>query len=296
MKYAFVSKYSDQLPVVHLCAFVNVSPSSYYRWVHNPVSKRDLNNFDLDAEIEVIFNEHKGRYGAKRIYETLKDNDWKVTVERVSKRMKLMNLIPKAARKHKATTDSNHNNHVSDNIILQDFKAQRPNQKWVTDITYIRTQEGWLYLCVFIDLFSRRVIGWSMNKRMKADLVCNALKMAMFRRGMPEGVIVHADKGSQYCSDKFQKLIKDYNLTSSMSGKGCCYDNAACESFFGTLKIELVYDEDYLTREAAKTSIFEYMELYYNAKRKHSTINYMTPNEFEYMIQSEHEKCPKLTG
>mgnify|MGYP003676245970 CR=1 FL=1 len=166
----------------------------------------------------------------------------------------------------------------------------------MTDITYINTQEGWLYLCVMIDLHSRMVVGWSMNKRIKADLVCNALRMAMFKRGMPKGVLVHSDKGSQYCSAKFQNLIKKYQLRSSMSGTGCCYDNAACESFFGTLKVESVDDENYQTREKAKRSIFEYIESYYNTKRKHSTINYKTPKEFEFTMKSDLQKCPKLTG
>ncbi|WP_196243065.1 IS3 family transposase [Francisella tularensis] len=140
------------------------------------------------------------------------------------------------------------------------------------------------------------VIGWSMDSRMKADLVCSALNMALFRRNFPRGVIIHSDKGSQYCSKQFQDIVKDNWLLSSMSSKGCCYDNAACESFFGTLKVELVHDENYKTREEAKSSIFEYIEAYYNTKRKHSTINYMTPNQFEYIMENEVANCPKLTG
>jgi transposase InsO family protein len=140
------------------------------------------------------------------------------------------------------------------------------------------------------------VVGWSMNKRMKAQLVCDALHMAMFKRGMPKGVLIHSDKGSQYCSKEFQNLVTKYDLTSSMSGTGCCYDNAACESFFGTLKVELINDENYRTREEAKSSTFEYIEAYYNTKRKHSTINYKTPREFEYMMKSQLQKCPNLTG
>jgi transposase InsO family protein len=210
--------------------------------------------------------------------------------------MKILGLQPKASRKFKTTTDSNHNKQVSANLLEQNFTALDKNHKWVTDITYIRTQEGWLYLCVIIDLFSRAVIGWSMDSRMKADLVCGALNMALFRRNFPSGVIIHSDKGSQFCSKQFQDIIKDNWLLSSMSGKGCCYDNAACESFFGTLKVELVHDENYKTREEAKSSIFEYIEAYYNTKRKHSTINYMTPNQFEYIIENEIKKCPKLTG
>ncbi|WP_212789131.1 IS3 family transposase [Francisella halioticida] len=173
----------------------------------------------------------------------LKDKGWKVIQPRVSKRIKLLGLQAKASKKYKVTTNSDHDKKVAGNLLDQDFDAQDINQKWVTDITYIPTQEGWLYLCVIIDLFSRVVIGWSMDKRMKAEIVCNTLNMALFRRDFPTGVIIHSDRGTQYCSEKFQNLISDNWLLSSMSSKGCCYDNAACESFFGTLKVELVHDE-----------------------------------------------------
>lgn len=284
------------MPVTTLCKSLNVSTSSYYRWIHEPIGKRQSNDAELDDAITTIFNEHKSRYGSVRIYKELKDMGWKVTQPRVSKRMKLLGLHAKAARKHKKTTDSHHNKHVSNNFLEQNFTALSVNHRWVTDITYIPTQEGWLYLCVIIDLFSRAVIGWAMDARMKADLVCSALNMALFRRNFPSGVIIHSDKGSQYCSKQYQDVIKEYWLLSSMSYKGCCYDNAACESFFGTLKVELVHDENYKTREEAKLSIFEYIEAYYNTKRKHSTINYMTPNQFEYIMENEEVNCPKLTG
>ena len=275
---------------------MEVSVSAYYRWVENPVSKMDLRHYELDTEIQAIFNKHKNRYGSKRIYEELKDNDWNVTDKKVSERMKLMNLIAKANKPFVKTTDSNHNQYVAPNLLEQDFSADMPNKKYVTDITYVPTSEGWLYLCVMIDLYSRMVIGWSMADHMRSELVCNALEMAMFRRAMPTGTIVHSDKGSQYCSKDFQDNLKKYQLTSSMSGKGCCYDNAACESFFGTLKVELCDDENYKTREEAKSSIFEYIESYYNVERKHSTINYVTPKEFESIMESQQSNCPKFAG
>lgn len=279
-----------------LCKVTGVSTSAYYRWLKTPISKRQVNDNQLDKAIVAVFNEHEARYGATRVHRTLQDQGWKVTEERVSRRMKLMGLVSKAARRYKVTTDSDHNKHVSDNLLQQDFNAKKPNEKWVTDISYIPTGEGWLYLCVVIDLYSRAVIGWAMDKRMKARLVCDALEMALFRRHFPIGTIVHSDKGSQYCSSDFQNLLSKHTLISSMSGKGCCYDNAACESFFGTLKVELVHDENYKTRAEAKTSIFSYIEAYYNTKRKHSTINYMTPRQFEDSMKSENQKCPKLTG
>ena len=275
-----------------LCKVTGVSTSAYYRWLKTPIGKRQVNDNHLDKAIVTIFNEHKARYGATRVHRTLQDQCWKVTEERVSRRMKLMGLVSKAARRYKVTTDSDHNKHVSDNLLQQNFNAKKPNEKWVTDISYIPTEEGWLYLCVVIDLYSRAVIGWAMDKRMKAKLVCDALEMALFRRHFPTGTIVHSDKGSQYCSSDFQKLLRKNTLVSSMSGKGCCYDNAACESFFGTLKVELVHDENYKTRTEAKTSIFAYIEAYYNTKRKHSTINYMTPRQFEDTMKYENQKCP----
>jgi len=275
---------------------MSVSESSYYRWVQNPVSKTDLRHYELDTEITAIFNHHQRRYGAKRIYEELKDKNWSITEAKVSERMKLMKLIAKANKPFVKTTDSNHNQYVAPNILQQNFKAAEPNQKYVTDITYVPTDEGWLYLSVIIDLYSRMVIGWSMANHMRAGLVSDTLEMAMFRRGMPTDVIVHSDKGSQYCSKDFQDKINKYQLRSSMSGKGCCYDNAACESFFGTLKVELCDDEEYKTIEEAKSSIFEYIEGYYNTQRKHSTINYMTPKEFEYKMESQLENSPKKWG
>jgi transposase InsO family protein len=291
-----VKKNKNIFLVIDLCEVLNLSTSSYYRWLHEPISKRQQNDAYLDQAIIQIFNEHKSRYVSVRVYNTLTDNGWKITQPRVSKRMKILGLQAKASKRFKVTTDSNHNKEVADNLLDQNFNALDVNHRWVTDITYIPTQEGWLYLCVIIDLFSRAVIGWSMDNRMKADLVCSALNMALFRRDFPSGVIVHSDKGSQYCSEMFQKVIKENWLLSSMSGKGCCYDNAACESFFGTLKVELVHDEKYQTRDEAKSSIFEYIEAYYNAKRKHSTIHYMTPNQFEGIMKNEVQNCPKWTG
>jgi putative transposase len=231
--------------------------------------------------IKNIFFEHKQRYGSTRIFEELKSRGIPCTRPRIAERMHAMGLVAKARRKFKVTTDSNHSKPVAENIIKQNFQADNPNEKWLTDITYIPTQEGWLYLCVFIDLHSRAVIGWSMDQRMKSSLIENALTMALFRRKFPQGVIVHSDKGSQYCSNTYQAMLKANGLICSMSGVGCCYDNAAMESFFHTLKVELVHDENYKTREKAKSSIVEYMECYYNRKRRHSAINYMIPEQFE---------------
>lgn len=276
MKYAFMREHAKQCPIILMAEQFDISTSGYYRWCKQPITQRMRQRNYHDQFIGEIFSEHKGRYGAVRIVEELRDV-YNVRLKRqtVSGHMSRLGLVPKARRKFKVTTDSNHKKSVAPNLLDQDFHAAGPNQKWVSDITYISTNEGWLYLCVVIDLYSRKVIGWSMDKRINRHLVCNALLMALWRRGFPKGVIVHSDRGSQYCSKAYQRLIKAHGLKCSMSGKGCCYDNAACESFFGTLKVELVHSETYPTRERAKASIFEYIEAYYNVKRRHSAINYL---------------------
>lgn len=264
-----------------LCDCLEIPKSIYYSWLNTPFSKRQQHTKELDEMIKLIFAEHKCRYGSTRIAIELKARGIPCTRGTISERMRCLHLVPKARRKFKVTTDSNHKNPVAKNILQQDFTATKPNQKWLTDITYIPTQEGWLYLCVFIDLYSRSIIGWSMSDRLKSALVEDALRMALFRRRFPEGVIVHSDRGVQYCSNAYQHLLAANGLICSMSSVGCCYDNAAMESFFHTLKVELVHDERYETREIAKTSIVEYIECYYNRKRRHSAINYMIPADFE---------------
>lgn len=264
-----------------MCEILEVSKTGYYEWVQEPIGPREKRLLELDSLIQDIFVEHKERYGSTRIFAELKDRGIACTRATIAKRMSSMELKAKAKRKFKATTDSNHGKEVAKNLLNQDFTANTPNQKWVSDITYIPTKEGWLYLCVFIDLYSRSVIGWSMSNRMKAELVVDALTMALFRRKFPSSVIVHSDQGSQYASNKYQALLKANGLICSMSGVGCCYDNAPSESFFHSLKVELVHDENYQTRDIAKSSIVEYIECYYNRKRRHSAINYKIPHFYD---------------
>ena len=270
-------------PVRLLCDSLEISKGIYYEWLNMPINKRQKQTQELDDMIKLIFYEHKCRYGSTRVTIELKARGISCTRRRVSERMKFLNLVAKARRRFKATTDSNHEKPFAKNVLRQDFNTSKPNQKWLTDITYIPTQEGWLYLCVFIDLYSRSIIGWSMNERLTANLVEDALTMALFRRSFPTGVIVRSDRGVQYCSNGYQQLLNANGLICSMSSTGCCYDNAAIESFFHTLKVELVHDENYETREKAKTSIVEYIECYYNRQRRHSAIDYRIPAEFERM-------------
>lgn len=235
----------------------------------------------LDVCIQRIYKEHAGRYGYRRICEELRDLSIRVSLERVRRRMKRLGLKGIQSRKFKHTTNSKHNLPIMPNLLAQNFITARANQAWVGDITYIRVKQQWLYLAVVIDLYSRKVIGWQFGERMNSGLVVGALKLALKNRAYPKGVIVHTDRGSQYCSGQYQRLMKAYDLRASMSGKGNCYDNAACESFFHTLKVEWIYQQKFEAVEQARTAVFWYIEAYYNRQRKHSTLGYLSPVNFK---------------
>lgn len=260
---------------------LSVERSGYYAWLKRIPGKRELANNSLDLKITSLFRVNQQRYGAPRITNELKANNEICSKNRVARRMKYLKLRAKAKRKFRVTTDSKHNLPIAPNLLNRNFHATQPNQKYVGDITYVWTNEGWLYLAVVIDLYSRAVIGWSIQPTMTRQLVCDALTMALWRRGFPRGVLFHSDRGSQYCSSDYQKLLKKYGFTSSMSRKGNCWDNSVAESFFNSLKIELIYDYRYKTREEAKQSIFHYIEAYYNRVRRHSAIGSIAPLVFE---------------
>jgi transposase InsO family protein len=266
-----------------LSASFGVSRAGYYRWRHRLThpSRRRLDREKLDVVVAQAFAARKERSGAPGLTLDLADMGHRHNRKTVAASIRRQGLVAKAAKKFKSTTDSEHDLPVAPNLLGQDFKAEAPNQKWVCDITYLRTSEGWLYLAVVIDLFSRMVVGWSMDKRMKANLVCDALQMAWWRRRMPKGVVVHSDRGSQYCSSLYQALFVKYGLVCSMSGKGNCYDNACAESFFHTLKVEMVHGEALLTREAMRRAVFEYIEIDYNRTRRHGANGYISPLAFE---------------
>ena len=281
MKYGFINKHRQEFCVKIMCSVMSVSRSGYYNWLKFKLGKRAIANMSLDKSIKSIFDAHKMRYGAPRITRALKASGIYASLGRVARRMQIMKLKAVAKQKFKVTTDSQHAKPIYHNVLNRDFTTTAINQKWCSDISYIKTDEGWLYLAVIIDLHSRAIIGWSMDKTMNQNLVCDALLMALFKRKLPVEVVVHSDRGSQYCSNKYRKLIADYKLIGSMSRRGNCWDNAIAESFFHTLKVELVHQCRYKTREIAKQSIFYYMEGYYNRKRMHSAIDYMAPIEVE---------------
>jgi len=281
MRYRFIDTHKKTWPIRLMCQVMVVSSSGYYEWRRRPESAQDQSNRKLDDEIDEVYEEHKQRYGVPRVTKELKERGFQCSKNRVARRMTKLGLKAIQAKKFKKTTDSNHDKPVAPDLLEQDFTASAANQKWVSDLTYVWTDEGWLYLAVIMDLFSRAIIGWSMGKRMTQRLMCDALTMALFRRGFPRGVIIHSDRGSQYCSKAYQRLIKVMGLRCSMGRRATCYDNAAMESFFHTLKVELIYRERYLTRRDAKGAIFEYIETYYNRKRRHSAIGHEIPMLFE---------------
>ena len=235
----------------------------------------------LDDKVNKAFVDSKERDGARRIQEELAESGDKHDIKTIAASMKRQNLVAKAARKFKYTTDSKHNLPIAPNLLAQNFKATAPNQKWAGDITYIATSEGWLYLAVVIDLYSRQVVGWSMSTRMTSTLVCDALSMALFRRGFPKNVIVHSDRGSQYCSKDYRALLESHDLIQSMSRKGNCWNNACVESFFHSLKVEAIQYEPIMSRSEMRQAIFEYIEVDYNRTRRHSALGYLSPVNFE---------------
>lgn len=263
---------------------MEVSVSGYYAWMKRPESGRRRQNQRLLERIKHIHKQSRQTYGSPRVYVNLRKQGVVCSLNRVARLMQLNQIAAKRKRKFVVTTDSKHKLPVAENKLNQDFTASKANQKWVTDITYIPTKEGWLYLAVVLDLYSRKVVGWAMEDNMETGLITNALKMALRARKPPKGLLHHSDRGSQYASNAYQQLLTDYTITCSMSRKGNCYDNAVMESFFATLKQELIYRQPYQSHHQTKQAVFEYMEVWYNRKRMHSTLGYLSPEEFENNI------------
>lgn len=264
-----------------MCQVLAVSRSGFYAWRKKPKSQRKLANEQLIKEITHVYQQSGRIYGAVKVTKSLQSKGFKCGKNRVAKLMRQNNLYSKIKRKFKATTNSKHNYPVAKNVLNQEFNAQRPNQVWVADITYIATREGWLYLAAVLDLYSRQIVGWAMDSTMTKQLVIDALNQAIGRRRPPKGLIFHSDRGCQYASNEFQKILKKHHFVPSMSRKGNCYDNACMESFFHLLKTEWVYFENYRTRSQARQSIFQYVEIFYNRYRLHSKLGYISPYDFE---------------
>lgn len=260
---------------------LEVSSSGFYDWLDRPESARSRENRRLTKKIRAYHRQSRGIYGSPKIHEDLVNHGERCGVNRVARLMKAAGIQSKMRPKFVATTDSRNTAKPAPDLLQRQFTVERRDQAWVSDTTYVPTREGWLFLAVVLDLFSRQAIGWAMGPRNDAELVQNALTMAMWRRGEVKGVIVHSDQGSTYASVSYRQHLSEHDLLCSMSRKGECLDNAVAESFFGTLKNELVYHEDYKTRAHARQSIFEYIEVFYNRYRRHASLNYMTPLDYE---------------
>lgn len=267
--------------IAMLCKVLGVSRSGYYAWASRSKCTHEIIDEQLANDIERIFNQSRKTYGVPRIQKALILEGQYHGKARISRLMKLRSLKPKAAKHFKVTTDSNHTLAIAANLIKQDFKAKFPNQVWCSDITYIRTDEGWLYLATVIDLYSRMIVGWSMSKSLKTQLIEDALSMAIWKRKPDKGCVHHSDRGSQYCSKRYRDKLIQHGLVCSMSSSGNCYDNAVMESFYHSLKIELIYGQKYASRHDAKVAIFDYIEVFYNRQRLHSTLGYKSPVEYE---------------
>jgi transposase InsO family protein len=282
VRYAFIEEQRREYPVTMLCRVLGVTTQGYYTWLKEPVSTRNKEDAELSAKIRVIYADSKGRYGSPRIHDELVTEGKRCGKKRVARLMQAEGLKAKASRKFRVTTDSSHSKPIAPDLVQRNFTAAAPNKVWVGDITYLPTVEGWLYLAVFIDLYSRMVVGWAIGTRMQASLVTLAFARAVTRRRPEAGLIVHTDQGSQYASDAFRQVIADANARQSMGSRGDCYDNAVAESFFHSFKVEAIYGSDIETRWEMEYEVFYYIERFYNRKRKHSALGLRSPEQFEY--------------
>lgn len=283
MKYAFIKDHRSKYTIIRLCEILDVSSSGYYDWLERPLSRQAQERNILLTQITTIHGEVKQRYGSPRMHIELIERGHVASKGRVERIMHDNDIKAKRSRRHKRTIEHREVTAPVDNILNREFSTNKPNKKWVQDITFIETRQGWLYLAIVLDLYSRAIVGWSMSDKINGKLVLDALNMAIAQRCPNGKVLVHSDQGSQYTAFKYRDTLKNNGMVCSMSRKGECHDNAVAESFFHTLKEELVYDEDFATREEARQSIFKYIEFFYNRKRRHSYINYKAPFEFENM-------------
>jgi putative transposase len=277
VKYAWIDSQRDAYARETLCEALGVSPSGWVSWKRGGGRQKRLSDAQLLMLIRAVHAETKGAYGSPRVFRELKARGVPVSRERIARLMRKNDIRARHKRRYKATTDSRHDSPVAPNLLDRNFEPTRPDQTWTTDITFIPTNEGWLYLAVVMDLYTRMIVGWAMDARMTRELVINALRMAYFRRKPKPGLMHHSDRGSQYCSADYQALLRGYGMLASMSRKGNCWDNAPMESFFNSLKNERTHTQRYATREEARRDTFEYIEAFYNRSRRHSALGYVSP-------------------
>jgi len=270
-----------------MCKVLEVSRAGYYHWSKRKNSFRNLEDRRLLEIIRYHYNRGRGTYGLPRIYAAIRKEGLKVNKKKIARLMRLGKISAKTKRKFKVTTVQNTKAQASENLLKGNFNSKKENRIWTSDITYLWTKEGWVYLAVIMDVYSRKIVGWSVGSSLSAELIVKAFTMAIVHRNPEQGIIFHSDRGSQYTSSSVRELLKNYRITQSMSSTGNCYDNAITESFFHTLKTELIFWNSYQTREEAKRSIFEYIEIFYNRERLHSSLNYLSPFEFELKNRNE---------
>ena len=281
MIFDFIKNHKKIFPIEKMCKVLKVSQSGYYRWKHNIISGSTQKIIALKEKITAIYFESKQRYGSPRIAIELNVLGYKISRITVAKYMKQLGLYSKLSKKFKVTTDSKHSYLLVENVLNRQFLVSQPSKAWVSDITYIHTKEGFLYLTTIMDLYDRKIIGWSLSDGMSTnETTLASWKMAIRNRNITTGLIFHSDRGVQYANNKFANVLESYKITRSMSGKGNCWDNAVAESFFKSLKTELIYGNKLISKEQMKLQIFEYIEIWYNQKRRHSALNYMTIKEF----------------
>jgi putative transposase len=281
MRFQFIEDHRDRFPVIRMCEVLEVSPSGYYAWRGRPPSKREMANQELTAEIKKAFEASDEIYGSPRIYQVMRKLGLMSSENRVARLMRGAGLRAKQSRRFRATTKRNKAHRAAPNRLKRDFSADRVDQKWLADITYIPTGEGWLYLAAILDLYSRRIVGWSMSDRMTTDLTLAALGMALDQRRPGADLIHHSDQGSQYTDGRYQDMLGAHGIEPSMNSVGTWYDNAPMESFFGTLKRERVHHCMYQNRDEARSDVFYYMEGFYNRNRLHSSLGYLSPVAYE---------------
>ena len=281
MKYRFIFGHEAQWPVVHLCRLLDVRRSAYYDWRTKPPTVISPEELLMRRRMKALFDASRGSLGSRTLMNNLRNEGFDIGREKTRRMMRSLHLSVKQKRRFKVTTDSKHDLPIAGNILNRDFSPAAPNQSWGVDITYLWTQEGWVYLAVVIDLYSRRVVGWSMDRHMEQSLVIRALTMAINLRKPPPGLIHHSDRGSQYCSTAYQALLKQHGMIVSMSRKGNCWDNSPIERFFSSLKREWTGNRLYQTRQAVIADVREYVAVYYNSRRLHSTLGYTTPMDYE---------------
>ena len=281
MRYAWIHEHQADYPVQGMCRVLEVSDSGYYDWRDRPPSDRRQRHQQIAQAAARAHVKNHRVYGYRKVYEELQADGVPCCEDTVRQVMRENGLRSKIKRKFVITTDSDHAEPVADNILNRDFSAERPNEKWVADITYIATAEGWLYLAAVMDLFSRRIVGWATSETIDSALTTSALKMAIEQRGPDAGLIHHSDRGVQYASGDYQDILKECKMTCSMSRKGNCWDNAVMENFFGSVKCEWVENQVFATRQAAKESLFKYIEVFYNRQRRHASLGYVSPAAYE---------------